>query len=71
MSNTITVRLDKDLAIWLSETAQRTGRSQGQIVREQLQKAKSATPNRAFMRWAGSVRGLPPDLSKRKGFSRV
>lgn len=71
MSNTISVRLDKDLATWLEETAQRTGRSQGQVVRDQLQKAKAVTPNRAFMRLAGSVHGLPPDLSKRKGFSRA
>ena len=70
MSNTITVRLDKDLAIWLSETAQRTGRSQGQIVREQLQNAKAATPERAFMRWAGVIDG-PKNLSSRKGFSKT
>ena len=70
MSNTITVRLDKDLTIWLSETAQRTGRSQGQIVCEQLQKAKAATPERAFMRWAGVIDG-PKNLSSRKGFSKT
>lgn len=69
MSNTISVRLDKDLATWLEETAQRTGRSQGQVVRDQLQKAKAVTPNRAFMRWAGVIDG-PKNLSSRKGFSK-
>lgn len=69
MGNTITVRLTKDLAEWLEETAAGTGRSQGQIVREQLEKARSGTADRPFMRLAGSVAG-PKDLSRRKGFSR-
>jgi len=69
MSHTITVRLDEDLASWLEQTAQRTGISQGQIVRDQLAKARAANANRAFMRWAGVING-PQDLSSRKGFSR-
>jgi hypothetical protein len=68
MSHTITVRLGRDLAAWLEETANRTGVAQGQIVREQLEKAKAAQGNRPFMRLAGSVRG-PRTLSRRKGFS--
>lgn len=68
MSQTITVRLNEELSSWLEETASRTGVSQGQIVREQLEKAKAANVNRAFMRWAGVVRG-PKNLSSRKGFS--
>ena len=68
MSQTITVRLDKELSSWLEETASRTGISQGQIVREQLAKAIAANANRAFMRWAGVIRG-PKNLSSRKGFS--
>jgi predicted DNA-binding protein len=70
MSETITIRLNEELASWLEETASRTGLSQGQIVRAQLEKAKSANANHSFMRLAGSLRGLPRDLSKRKGFSR-
>jgi hypothetical protein len=68
MGNALTVRLPKALADWLERTAARTGRSQGEIVREQLEKAKSAE-TRAFMRLAGTVDG-PRDLSGRKGFSR-
>ena len=68
MSHTITVRLTKALAIWLEDTAKR-GVSQGQIVRDQLEKAKANGDGRPFMRLAGSVTG-PKDLSSRKGFSR-
>ena len=70
MSHTITVRLDEELASWLEKTAQQTGMSQGQVVRNQLAMAKAANANRAFMKLAGSVRGLPRNLSSRKGFSR-
>lgn len=70
MSQTITIRLNKELAAWLEETSARTGISQGQIVREQLEKAKVAKTDKPFMRLAGIMRGLPRDLSKRKGFSR-
>jgi predicted transcriptional regulator len=69
MGHTITVRLTSDLARWLEETAARTGITQGQLIREQIEKAKAAGANRAFMRLAGSVRG-PRDLSRRKGFSK-
>jgi hypothetical protein len=68
MRDTITVRLGKDLAAWLEETATRTGVAQGQIVREQLEKAKATRGNRPFMRLAGAVRG-PRTLSRRRGFS--
>ncbi len=69
MGHTITVRLTSDLAKWLEETAARTGITQGRLIREQIEKAKAAGANRAFMRLAGSVRG-PRDLSRRKGFSK-
>jgi hypothetical protein len=68
MSQTITIRLTKELSAWLEETASSTGVSQGRLVREQLEKAKAASANRPFMRLAGSVRG-PRNLSQRKGFS--
>jgi hypothetical protein len=69
MGHTLTVRLQKDLAEWLEAEAARTGVSQGQIVREQLEKAKSGSA-RPFMRLAGSLR-RPRDLSTRKGFSKT
>jgi hypothetical protein len=69
MSHTITVRLTEELAVWLQEVAARTGLPQGKIVREQLEKARSADSRQGFMRLAGSIRG-PRDLSSRKGFTR-
>jgi hypothetical protein len=69
MSQTITVRLDEELSSWLEETASRTGLSQGQIVRNQLEKAKADKNEKPFMRLAGSIKGLPSDLSRRKGYS--
>jgi hypothetical protein len=68
MGNTITIRLGKELAAWLEETASRSGVAQGQIVREQLEKAKAASGHGPFMRLAGAVEG-PRNLSRRKGFS--
>ena len=68
MRNTLTVRLPEDLAAWLTRTARDTGVSQGSIIREQLEKARSAA-ERPFMRLAGIVDG-PTDLSTRKGFSK-
>jgi len=68
MGNTITVRLPDDVAEWLNETSRKTGLPKGRIVREQLDKARSAE-KRPFLRLAGAIAG-PPDLSKRKGFSR-
>lgn len=68
MSHTITVRLTKELAAWLEETAEKTGLPQGRIVREQLERAKGEG-SRKYMRLAGAVSGSA-DLSTRKGFSR-
>jgi len=68
MGHTITIRLGKEISAWLEQTARRAGVSQGQIVREQLEKAKAAGGSRPFMRLAGTVRG-PRALSRRKGFS--
>lgn len=69
MSHTITVRLPKDLARWLEETATTSGVSQGQLVRAHLEKAKASGAGRSFMRLAGIV-SKAPDLSSRKGFSK-
>jgi hypothetical protein len=69
MSLTITVRLTRELADWLEDRAARTGMSQGQIVRDQLERAREVDTGRPFMRLAGTVSGSR-DLSARKGFSR-
>jgi predicted DNA-binding protein len=69
MSHTITIRLTKELAEWLEDAAANAGVSQGQLIREQIERAKAESSKRAFMHLAGVVRG-PKDLSQRKGFSR-
>lgn len=69
MGHTITIRIDRELADWLERESATTGMSQGRIVRDQLQKARTGGTERPFMRLAGTVR-RPPDLSRRKGFSR-
>jgi hypothetical protein len=69
MGNTLTIRLTKDMADWLERTSETTGQSQGQIVRDQLEKAKAGGGSRPFMRHAGAVKGAA-DLSMRKGFSK-
>jgi predicted transcriptional regulator len=69
MSKTLTIRLTKDQDAWLERVAKETGRPRGQIVREQIERARGARESRSFMRLAGVVAG-PRDLSRRKGFSR-
>jgi hypothetical protein len=69
MSHTLTIRLTRELAVWLEETAARAGVSQSRIVRDELERAKTGGAVRSFMRLAGSVKG-PRDLSSRKGFAR-
>ena len=69
MSQTVTVRLTRELAQWLEETSARTGVPQGKIIRDQLERARRGTGSRPFLRLAGAVKG-PSDLSSRKGFSK-
>ncbi len=69
MGHTISVRLDDDLARWLEESAASAGVSQGKVVRDQLELAKSRSKRGSFMRLAGALKG-PKDLSTRKGFAK-
>ena len=69
MGHTITVRLNDTLADWLEDASRRTGRSQGEIIREQLERARTEKKQRRFMRLAGCIDGAR-DLSSRKGFSK-
>jgi len=70
VSQTITIRLSRELADWLAGAAARAGVPQGRIVREQLEKARAGAGERPYLRLAGAVRG-PRDLSRRKGFARA
>jgi hypothetical protein len=70
MGNTFTVRLPAELAQWLRNRAKRRGVSQSEIIKDNLEKARQAAPDKPFMKLAGSIDGLPRDLSERKGYSR-
>lgn len=69
MSNTLSIRLPKELAQWVEETAQHTGLSRGEVVRQQLEKARSTSTNKPWMTLSGAARG-PRDLSSREGFAK-
>ena len=70
MGNTFTVRLPAELAQWLRNLARRRGVPQSQIIKDNLEKARDTVPDKPFMKLAGSIAGLPRDLSGRKGYSR-
>jgi hypothetical protein len=72
MRQTISFRPTKKLAAWIEAVAAETGVSQGQLIREHLERARSNdNGSRKFMRLAGVVRGGPRDVSGRKGFSKA
>ena len=67
MGQTITFRPTKKLAEWIEQAAARIGVSQGQLIREQLERARTADrSSKKFMRLAGIIRGGPRDLSTKK-----
>jgi Arc/MetJ-type ribon-helix-helix transcriptional regulator len=70
MGHTLTIRLPKSLATWIEDASARSGISQGELVRQHLERARSQdVASKKFMRLAGVIRG-PRDLSTRKGFSK-
>ncbi|MFO0713441.1 MAG: ribbon-helix-helix protein, CopG family [Sandaracinus sp.] len=69
MRETLTVRIDREQAEWLEQTAERTGRSIAAIVREQIDLARRAPAEKRFMRLAGAVEG-DAGASQRRGFSK-
>ena len=69
MSKRITVRLPDDLATWLGDVSRRTRLPVGRIVQKQLNRAKAEYDTKPYMLLAGKLKGLPADLSMRKGFS--
>jgi hypothetical protein len=71
MGKTITFRPTKKLAGWIEETAARIGVSQGQLIRDHLERARTTDrSSKKFMRLAGIIRHGPRDLSTKKGFQR-
>jgi hypothetical protein len=71
MGQTITFRPTKKLAAWIEETAARIGVSQGKLIRDHLERARTTDrSSKKFMRLAGIIRQGPRDLSTKKGFQR-
>ena len=70
MGHTLTIRLTPEQAAWLERAAKETGLARGEILRDQLDRARAARPRQGFLRLAGTIAG-PPELSRRKGFSRT
>jgi predicted DNA-binding protein len=70
VSHTFTIRIPDELLAWLKETSRRTGMPVGQIIREQLESAKTNDGKQRFLRHLGAISGGDPEVSSRKGFSR-
>jgi hypothetical protein len=70
VSHTLTIRLTEELLSWLKETSRLTGMPMGRLVREQLESAKANSGKQRFLRHLGAIKGGPPDVSSRKGYSR-
>jgi len=69
MGNTFTVRLPEPLQKWLREKSRRSGLPVGRIVRDSLEATQRKESN-PLLEYAGVIKGGPPDVSSRKGFSR-
>src|SRR6266705_3003500 len=60
MGHTLTIRLPKGLATWIEDASTRTGISQGELVRQHLERARSQdTGSKKFMRLAARTRSGP------------
>jgi predicted transcriptional regulator len=70
MSNTLTVRLPQDLIDRLRHEASRTGLPVGRVVRHSLEAALAREEKNLLQQFSGLIKGGPPDVSSRKGFSR-
>ena len=71
MSETLTIRLNEDLAYALSEEARRTGLAKGEIARQALESRLQSTGKLSAMeRHFGCMSG-PADLSSNKLYRRV
>ena len=69
MTYTLTIRLTEELQRWLEKVSRETGIPKSELVRGQLERARTEKKQRRFMRLAGSVSG-ESGLSERKGYSR-
>lgn len=55
MGETLTIRLSQDLSRWLEKVSRETGVPKGQLVREQLERARRDTRARPWLKLAGAA----------------
>jgi predicted transcriptional regulator len=70
MSNTLTIRLPKDLLVRLRQVARRSGLPVGRVVRQSIETTLARDETNPLLKFAGLIKGGPSTLSSRKGFSR-
>jgi predicted DNA-binding protein len=70
MGNTLTVRLPEELMKRLREKSRRTGLPLGRVVRQSLETTLTKQEEQPWRKYVGVIKGGPPDVSSRKGFSR-
>jgi hypothetical protein len=74
MSNTLTIRLPLELIDRLRQKSRRTGLPVGRVVRQYVENGLAqegaAADQQAWRKYVGIIKGGPPNLSSRKGFSR-
>ena len=74
MSNTLTIRFPEELLEPLRQKSRRSGLPVGKVVRQFVENGLSeeapGKQNQAWRKYVGIIKGGPPDVSSRKGFSR-
>jgi predicted DNA-binding protein len=70
MSNTLTIRLPKELLERLRHISEKSGLPVGRLIRESLQATLPKNENNPLLKFAGVIKGGPRNLSSRRGFSR-
>ena len=66
MSQTLTIRLTKELTQWLTSLAKTAGISQSQVVVTKLEKLRKESKEEEFHRISGAPSKDPPKLRKKK-----
>ncbi|PYX09182.1 MAG: hypothetical protein DMG88_07760 [Acidobacteria bacterium] len=70
MSNTLTIRLPKELLDRLRQVSRQSGLPVGRVVRQSLETTLSQEERKPLLHFAGLIKGGPRNISSRKGFSR-
>ena len=66
MSQTLTIRLTKELTQWLASLAREAGVSQSQVVVNSLERLRKQSKEEEFHRISGAPSKDPPKLRKKK-----